>query len=1122
MPFVETLVVTAVTTLLSVALALLAPSPAIENAKAANFDDFDFPRVDEGVPIPFIFGRTKVNAPTVLFLSNFIAEPITRRVRVSPFKKKTQVIGYKYFIDIDLALGLGPGINLHKIYVTDKDVVYTNDSGVTSDASFTVDNSGIFGGEGEGGGILFNCQFFTGSFTQAKPTGLTGIDETLLPAYRGLSHIAIPGAYIGDRPSLTKWSFEVSQFYDNLGLGASSKIGNDDCNPVEVLYTILISQWAGLGVAASDIDATTFTAAATTVFNEGLGVSGQVAQSSDPKDVIEELLRVIDGLIYEDPTTGKIVLTLIREDYTVGSLPTLDETNIISVADFSRSTWAETTNQLRGVYKSREQEYSSKAAILNDLANVSMTGSTRSNTVQLPFVKLPGVANTVVTRDLKAISLPLISATLVVNREATTYFPGSVVKVNLPSRGVSNLVMRVQKYDLGTLDDSAIKLELMQDRFAVSGTVFADPPDTFFSPITDDASDVTTYKLLEAPRFLVNRAIDQQLATSAADSHLYYLPEKPSAANVAYLPRVSEDNGTTYGNDNDYTLFAPTARLAAAYTEQGTDEYDTSVGINIDTVSDTSALTTQAVIDIRAGEGLILINDEILAYESFTDLGGGSYRLNNVWRGCLDTVPANHADNDVVYFINTLDHFGENNFTGDEALDVKFISRTGTNSLPESSATTREITLANRPELPLPVDNLLIEGDRFPVFIAGSNINFSWARRDKTNDTVHRSNDSDETPATTTTYKIDYQVDGGSVLSNDFGAAASGAFNFGSTGVDITLNFYSMEGVTSSLFPIARSFSIIATEPSSLKMLDLPLLSGSDDLSRASSRLYFAVDTAAELQEDKGSGYVTTGDTVTTGTCIGQTVNAITSVARPFTTDTTNSLTVSSTTNVSLLQSITRDQMLQGQNRAALIKSSGVEIIAFQTVTSLGGDQYQLDNLLRGLRGTDTQTGGNSIGDEFIFLGNQGSTQLALGELNTSIDYRAKITGQDLGTAPTDTNVSHTGRDLKPYAITRPGASIDGSNNITITWERRSRVEPNVILNQAALEEDSEEYEIEIYDGMTLVRTVTGLSSATYTYTATDQTSDGFTPPLSSLKVKIFQISGQVARGFSEEVTLSV
>ena len=62
------------------------------------------------------------------------------------------------------------------------------------------------------------------------------------------------------------------------------------------------------------------------------------------------------------------------------------------------------------------------------------------------------------------------------------------------------------------------------------------------------------------------------------------------------------------------------------------------------------------------------------------------------------------------------------------------------------------------------------------------------------------------------------------------------------------------------------------------------------------------------------------------------------------------------------------------------------------------------------------------------------------------------------------------------------------------------------------LAEESERYEVEIYSGMTLKRTITGLTTPSTIYTAAQQVTD-FGSTQSSVSVKVYQLSAAVGRG---------
>jgi hypothetical protein len=104
----------------------------------------------------------------------------------------------------------------------------------------------------------------------------------------------------------------------------------------------------------------------------------------------------------------------------------------------------------------------------------------------------------------------------------------------------------------------------------------------------------------------------------------------------------------------------------------------------------------------------------------------------------------------------------------------------------------------------------------------------------------------------------------------------------------------------------------------------------------------------------------------------------------------------------------------------------------------------------------------------------------------------------------------------------RLAGTRDGANNLTLTWLRRTRIggEWND-LTDVPLGETAELYDLEVLDapGGAVLRTVAGLSSATYTYTATDQTSDGITPG-DSVSVRVYQINATLGQGNPGSATL--
>jgi hypothetical protein len=98
--------------------------------------------------------------------------------------------------------------------------------------------------------------------------------------------------------------------------------------------------------------------------------------------------------------------------------------------------------------------------------------------------------------------------------------------------------------------------------------------------------------------------------------------------------------------------------------------------------------------------------------------------------------------------------------------------------------------------------------------------------------------------------------------------------------------------------------------------------------------------------------------------------------------------------------------------------------------------------------------------------------------------------------------------------------------SLTITWVRRTRLGGEWVdaFETVPVAEDAEAYELEILDGPggSVVRTATGIISASFVYTTALQSAD-FGTPQTELTFRVYQLSAQVGRGFpSEDTTADV
>jgi hypothetical protein len=106
---------------------------------------------------------------------------------------------------------------------------------------------------------------------------------------------------------------------------------------------------------------------------------------------------------------------------------------------------------------------------------------------------------------------------------------------------------------------------------------------------------------------------------------------------------------------------------------------------------------------------------------------------------------------------------------------------------------------------------------------------------------------------------------------------------------------------------------------------------------------------------------------------------------------------------------------------------------------------------------------------------------------------------------------------LKPVSPNNLRATRDGSNNVTLTWDRRTRYLPRyggAGGSYTPLGEDSERYEVDVYASgayAAVLRTISS-TSETASYTAAQQTADGLTPG-NPVFVRVYQLGAAIGRG---------
>ena len=147
-----------------------------------------------------------------------------------------------------------------------------------------------------------------------------------------------------------------------------------------------------------------------------------------------------------------------------------------------------------------------------------------------------------------------------------------------------------------------------------------------------------------------------------------------------------------------------------------------------------------------------------------------------------------------------------------------------------------------------------------------------------------------------------------------------------------------------------------------------------------------------------------------------------------------------------------------------------------------------------------------------------GRTDLGAGDWYKSRLFKPVSVLNDEASTPSQsfTNEGEGKRPLSPVHVT---GARDGSNNLTIGWTRRSRLfQPGLGYGDPPLGEETEAYEVDIIVGGVAVRTIAA-SSASASYSAANQTTDGITPG-NPVTVDVYQLSVSRGRGHARRAVI--
>jgi len=670
--------------------------------------------------------------------------------------------GYRYFAGLHLVFCHAID-QLLKIRVGEKTAW---EGTVADNTAISIDQPELFGGEGREGGIRGTVDACFGGSTQARNGYLQSILGADVPAFRGLfSLVACKCMLSANNPYVKEWSVLARRtkigWRDDLA-DIPAADGQVDMNPAHIIReTLTNTVWGGLGYPLADLDDASFQTAANLLLAEGFGLSLLWAKNTSVEDFIRIILDHIDAKLYFSHVTGLLRLKLIRNDYNIGAVPVLNESNIVELVDYTGPAATEVVNQVTLNYVNRDNQ--GCAITVQDIAALArMNGQVNAATLDFVGIADGQVAARVAARELQQLAMPISSVVLVINRTQSGLEPGDCFNFCWSPLGIADLVMRVDQVEIGLHTDGQLRITAVRDVYGLGAVTLTDPVGSLWSRPENAPATAVRRKLMELTWWQFVREVGGDSASVLAEL------DDSSTFVTCFCGRPSSDalNYEMWSRNVGATEW--TKKDSDSFPFVGTTAADLAPEVESIIALQESYIDTDLV---KVGSYACL-GDELVAVLAIDTVNV----TVTVARGVVDTIPVAHATGEFLWFHQGLYGLDQTERAATEAVEARILPSTSLGRLDLALAATDTITCSGRMMRPYPPGNVKLNGAAWPMSIgAAAALVLTWAHRDRTIQTVtlNRQDEGDIGPEVGVTYTLRIYGETGTIKKTVTGLTAT-------------------------------------------------------------------------------------------------------------------------------------------------------------------------------------------------------------------------------------------------------------------------------------------------------------------------------------------------------------
>lgn len=430
-------------------------------------------------------------------------------------------------------------------------------------------------------------------------------------------------------------------------------------------------------------------AAADWFYANGFGLcTERKPKDESPDEFIQRIERVagcsfsrslVDGLFYLDVANG---------EYDLDSLPIITDKDVISFKEFP-TVLQDAVNSVSVRYRDPERNEDVITPPVRALALAQQYGEIH---LTLDYLEIPigNIAVRVAERELLARITPTRLFELVCRPKVYGLRRSQYVRLQLPKRGIADMVVIVGEIQAGSLSSGAITLKLNQDVYSLPTTVYTDVElgeDT--SPPTEPA-DLDPQLVMEAPYMTLAGQLPAAELAEIPDGAGYVIGAASDPGRMRDFTMATSPPGGDFEEVGD-SPFAPSARLT------GDIEPGLELGIGY---TEGRGMATIEVGDV------LQIGGEIMR----VDAHDPELHTLGLGRGCGDTIPAKHFEGDALIFFQRAAAYDPTQYFEGEHVLTKLLTNSWSERMPLADAPTVDVEMKDRQARPYNNGDMKLNG----------------------------------------------------------------------------------------------------------------------------------------------------------------------------------------------------------------------------------------------------------------------------------------------------------------------------------------------------------------------------------------------------------------------------